>query len=83
MIRMKPSVDVLAMLKSAGYSSYRIARERIMGQSTLTKLRNHGMPSWGELDTICTLCGCSPWDIVEHIPGPAGETPGDAQTDQE
>ena len=82
MFRLKQGVDVLAMLKASGYSTYRIAQERIMGQSTLTKLRNHGMPSWGELDTICNICGCSPWDIVEHIPEPSQddlETPGDTE----
>lgn len=78
MIRVKPSVDVLAMLKSAGYSSYRIAQERIMGQSTLTKLRRHGMPSWNELDTICNLCGCSPWDLIEYIPDSKHSTATDS-----
>lgn len=74
MIRMKPYIDVLAMLKASGYSTYRIAQERIFGQSTMTKFRRHGRPSWDELDTICNLCSCSPWDIVEYIP----ETPRDA-----
>ena len=69
MIRVKEHVNILDMLRNAGYSSYRIGKERIFGQSTLTKLRGHGMPSWRELDTICDLCDCSPWDIIEYIPG--------------
>lgn len=81
MIRVKPEVDVMDMLRKAGYSSYRIAQDRIMGQSTLTKLRRHGLPSWGELDTICTLCQCFPWDIIEYIPGSPGDTKTRIDTD--
>lgn len=68
MIRVREDVNILDMLRSAGYSSYRIAQERIFGQSTLTKFRKHFLPSWGELNTICNLCSCSPWDVVEYVP---------------
>ena len=68
MIRMRQDVDVIAMLRNAGYSTYRIAHEHLIGQSTLTKLRRRGLPSWNELNIICTLCRCCPWDIIEYIP---------------
>ena len=32
-------IDVLAALKSAGYSSYRLRKEKIMGEATMQKIR--------------------------------------------
>ena len=67
MIRYKVGVNVLEMLKNAGYTSYRIARENVLGQSTLQKFRVGKLPSWNELDKVCTLCNCDPWDILEFV----------------
>ena len=77
MIRYKEGVNVLEMLKSAGYTSYRIARENILGQSTLQKFRTGKLPSWNELDKVCTICKCNPWDILEYIPNKEDKTQGD------
>ena len=60
-------IDVLAALSAAGYSSYKLRREKLMGESTRTKIRSGGLPSWHELDTICRLLHCQPGDIVEYI----------------
>ena len=86
LIRVKPDVDIIALLKAAGYSTYRIAQERIFGQSTLTKFRRHGLPSWAELNTLCGICGCSPWDVIEYVPEDAQQrhqepTSSDTDTD--
>ena len=59
--------DVLAALAAAGYTSYKLRREKIMGEATRTKIRAGGLPSWHELDVICGLLYCQPGDIVEHI----------------
>ena len=63
----KVKVDIMDMLKAAGYTSYRIAKENIFGSATVTKFRRHGLPSWNELDKLCRLCKCWPWDIIEYI----------------
>lgn len=60
-------VDILAALSAAGYSSYRLRREKIMGESTRTKIRAGGLPSWHELDVICRLLQCQPGDLVEYV----------------
>ena len=60
-------VDVLAALSDAGYSSYRLRREKLMGESTRTKIRAGGLPSWHELDTLCKLLHVQPGDLVEYV----------------
>lgn len=67
---LRPDIDVNRMLKDKGYSSYRIqkAKERtgqyVLGQSTLTKLRRHQRPSYGELERICSLLHVYPSDLL-------------------
>ena len=63
----KWKVDVLAELKAAGYTTYRIRKENLMGQMMLTKIRNNELPSWATLDVICNLLNCQPGDLLEHI----------------
>lgn len=75
MIRYK--IDVLEALRKAGYSSYRIRQGKLLGESTLQKLRNGKLLSWHELDKICGLLNCEPWDLIEYVPG-AGDIPEDA-----
>ena len=77
MIRYKHGINVLDMLKNAGFTTYRIARENILGQSTLQKFRTGKLPSWNELDKVCTICNCNPWDILEYIPNEQDKTQDD------
>ena len=60
-------IDVIAALRDAGYSSYRLRKEKLLGESTRTKILSGGLPSWHELDIICDLLNCQPGDIVEFI----------------
>jgi len=64
-IRLK--MDVLEALKAAGYSQNRIRREKLLGMSVVSKIRGGGLPSWHELDVICSILHCQPGDLVEHI----------------
>lgn len=61
-------VDVLAALSAAGFTSYKLRKGKLMGESTRTKIRSGGLPSWHELDVICGLLDCQPGDIVERVP---------------
>ena len=72
-IRYKRSTDVLGMLKNAGYSTYRIRKEKIFGESVLTKLRRGDLPSWAELDKLCFILKCQPWDLIEYVPEDPGQ----------
>ena len=56
-------IDVLGALKSAGYSSYRLRKEKLLSESTLQKLRE-GV-STDVIEQLCRLLNCQPGDILE------------------
>jgi len=60
-------IDVLSALSAAGFTSYKLRKEKIMGESTRTKIRAGGLPSWHELNTICKLLKVQPGDIIEYV----------------
>ena len=61
-------IDILQQLKAAGYSSYRLKKERILADSTLQKLRTGDTRIAVEnLNTICTLLRCQPGDVLEWV----------------
>ena len=66
--------DILAALKEAGYSSYKIRKEKLMGEATLQKIRNNEPVSWENIATICKLLNCQPGDILEYTPDAKEET---------
>lgn len=68
MIRYKNGVDVLAMLKEKGFTSYTMRRDNIIGQSRIQRLRKGELPSWSELSFICLVLGCQPGDLIECVP---------------
>ena len=60
-------VDVIAVLKEAGYNTDRIRKEKIMGEAMLQKIRSGQMVSWATLETICSLLECQPGDLIEYV----------------
>lgn len=66
MIRYK--MDIMKELKNAGYSTYKIRKEKMLGEATLQKLREKKMVSFENLNTICKMLDCQPGDILEFIP---------------
>lgn len=69
-------IDVLTALKEAGYSSYRIRKEKLMGEATLQKIRSNTPVSWENIAIICKLLNCQPGDILKYVQdeNPATET---------
>ncbi|MDO4385887.1 MAG: helix-turn-helix transcriptional regulator [Clostridia bacterium] len=61
-------IDVLAALKSAGYSSYRLRKEKIMGESMMQNIREGSMMSWEALSRVCEMLNCQPGDLLEYKP---------------
>ena len=60
---------LLALLKEKGYNTTRIRRENIIGQGTLTAIKN----GTGGLDSktiskLCQILNCQPGDIMEYVP---------------
>ena len=62
---LKYKIDILAALKAAGISTYKIRKEKILGEATLQKLRRGEGISWDSLEIICTLLRCQPGDLIE------------------
>lgn len=60
--------QVLERLAAAGYTSYRLQREKLLSGSTLDRLRNNGTVSTETIDTVCRLCGCQPADLMRYEP---------------
>ena len=60
-------IDVIAALKSAGYSTYKIRKEKIISQSTLQKFRNGEIVNADNIALICKLLKCQPGDIIEYV----------------
>ncbi len=62
----KYKIDVLAALKTAGYSTYKLRREKLLGESVIQQLRDGHLYLgliWGRL---CHLLNCQPGDILEY-----------------
>ncbi len=64
MLRYK--INILSELKKAGYPTTRLRQEKIMGESTLQKLRtgNTGI-NLSSLGIVCKILHCQPGDLVE------------------
>ena len=59
---------LLSLLKERGYTSYKIRKENIIGQGTLTALKNGtgGLDS-KTLSKLCKALNCQPGDIMEYV----------------
>lgn len=68
----KYKIDVIEALKAAGYSTYKIRKEKIMSESTLQKFRNGEIVNADNMALICKLLNCQPGDILEYVE-PDGE----------
>ena len=61
--------DIMEALSKAGYSSTRLRREKLLGDSYMTQLRRGELVSWAAINTICRLLQCQPGDILEYVDG--------------
>lgn len=61
-------INIISALKDAGYSTYRLRKERLFGEATLQKFRNSELVSWENISTVCRLLNCQPGDILEYVP---------------
>ena len=57
------------LLEEKGWTTYKIRKEKLIGQGTLTALKN----GTGGLDSktisrLCEVLNCQPGDLMEYIP---------------
>ena len=64
----KYKIDVIAALKAAGYSTYKIRKDKLLAESTLQLIREGKPVSWENVATICALLDYQPGDIMEYVP---------------
>ena len=69
----KYKLDILDALKQAGYSTYRLRKEKILGERVIQQLRDGELVSWKTIETICGILNCQPGDIVEYQGGATGK----------
>lgn len=74
----KYKVNIMDSLKAKGYTSYRLRKEKIFGEATMTKFRNKEYINFDNLNLLCTLLNCQPGDILEFVPDtPENSSQGD------
>lgn len=59
-------VNVLESLKASGYSTYRLRKEKLLGESVIQQLRQGELVSWANIGVICQLLQCQPGDLLEY-----------------
>lgn len=63
-------IDILESLKKVGFTTYRIRKDKLIGEAQMQKIRIGEIASKETLNTICRLLNCQPGDILEYIPDP-------------
>ncbi len=59
---------LLKILEEKGYTSYRIRKEKILGQATLTAIKNGtGGLDHRSIARLCEVLQCQPGDIMEYV----------------
>lgn len=66
-------IDVLDALKKSGWSTYKIRKEKLMGEAALQGIRERKLPSWEIVSTLCRALHCQIGDLLEYIPDEEGD----------
>lgn len=64
----KYKINLLLALKSAGYNTNKIRKEKIFTEAQLQQMRDNKLLTQKALDKVCFLLDCQPGDILEYIP---------------
>lgn len=59
--------DILSTLKTAGYNTTRLRRERLLSEGAIQSLREQAPISWANLEKLCRLLDCQPGDLLEYV----------------
>ena len=62
-------IDVLQALKEAGYSTYRLQKEKLISAGTVQKIREGDATLLIDtVNVICDILECQPGDLLEWVP---------------
>ena len=59
-------MDVLDKLSDAGYSTYRIRKEKRLSESSIQKIREGVVIGGLSLNAICEMLNCQPGDVIGY-----------------
>ena len=59
---------IVASLKEAGYSTYRLRQDKLFGERTIQKFREGEIVNADNLALLCKLIKCQPGDLLEYVP---------------
>ena len=72
MLRYK--INILQALKEAGYTTYRLQKEKLISAGTVQKIRDGDASlSSDMINVICDLLRCQPGDLLEWYPAESAE----------
>lgn len=64
---LKYKIDILEELKGKGYSTYKLRKDKLIGEAQIQKIRKGDIASKETLNIICKLLNCQPGDILEYV----------------
>lgn len=62
---LKYKIDVLSALKAAGYTTSRLRQEKVLGESTIQKIRNDEVVGIIAIEKICEILDLQPGDLLK------------------
>ena len=62
----KYKIDIIEALKTKGYTTYKIRKEKLISEGALTSIRNHMPISFENLAKICELLDCNVEDVIYY-----------------
>lgn len=60
-------INILGELKTKGYNTNRLRKEKLLSEGVLTSLRAGKYISMDNLSKICELLECQPADLIEYV----------------
>lgn len=60
-------INILEALKTAGYTTTKLRKDKLLAEGVLTSLRRGDPISWKNIEAICELLQCQPGDILERV----------------
>lgn len=58
---------LMLLFKEKGYTTYKLRKDKIIGEATLQKLRSgKGIIDTRTIEKLCKLLNCQPGDIMEY-----------------
>lgn len=67
LILLRYKMDILEALKKVGFTSYKIRKDKLIGEAQMQKIRTGEIASKETLNMICKLLNVQPGDILEYI----------------